>query len=59
MNALAQELMDLQLSHLELDTYIKDLEQDDNIDESAIKQLKLKKLKLKDQIELMKREHEL
>lgn len=59
MNALAQELMDLQLSHLELDTYIKDLEQDDNIDESAIKRLKLKKLKLKDQIEHMKREHEL
>ena len=59
MNALAQELMDLQLSHLELDTYIKDLEQDDNIDESAIKQLKLKKLKIKDQIEHMKREHEL
>ena len=59
MNALAQELMDLQLSHLELDTYIKDLEQDDNIDESAIKQLKLKKLKIKDRIELMKREYEL
>ena len=53
------ELKNLQLTHLELDTYIKELEADTNIDEFAIKQLKMRKLKLKDKIESMRKEYEL